>query len=429
MVMAHIYHERQLGGLCGVHCLNNLLQGPRFGPGDLAEIGIELDEQEQALIRQQSSELLGASDFKNVDTSADGGNFNIQVLILALQRHGLRLLSSNHPDAKKPMKDPSSAAKAFLCQYRDHWFAIREVADCWWNLNSSRKRPAMVSPFVLAAWLAQLGAEGYSIFLVTGSDLPEPAQPASEQRHHLENFHEIADLLDRGERNGGNPLSGGQDSDDELVIPPDFDQDSIAFSSSSAAWPLATHAANQQSGQAQQAVLRQLGFKEPQICVALELGRGDSEVASEFLLNMIRLDPLAEIDAQAWAQELQDCVMRLEHTFAPFDVLSQALLRMAALLSCENELQRTAREYVHLRTLLVHFQSIRQNNSHQWPPEIVLAAGAAAEQLSAAARHQEGPGFSMQGQRTLETPGGNIRYGQADDGSICGYTCNACESQ
>eukprot|EP00930_Biecheleria_cincta_P025756 TRINITY_DN18279_c0_g1_i1.p1 TRINITY_DN18279_c0_g1~~TRINITY_DN18279_c0_g1_i1.p1 ORF type:complete len:336 (+),score=60.93 TRINITY_DN18279_c0_g1_i1:131-1138(+) len=328
--MAHIYHERQLGGLCGVHCLNNLLQGPYFGPGDLAEIGIQLDEQEQALLRQQSSEILGEIDFKNVDTSADGGNFNIQVLILALQRHGLRLLSSRHPDAREQMKDPPSAAKAFLCQYRDHWFAIREVVDCWWNLNSTRKRPAMVSHFYLAAWLAQLGAEGHSIFLVTGSELPEPAQPAGEQAHNLENFHEIYDLLERGKKSGGNPLSGGQDSDDELVIPPDTHQDNIALSSSST-WTAAVQTDQQaQVLQAQKAILRELGFKEPQVCIALELGRGDSEMASEFLFNMMRLDPVVEIDAEAWAQELQDCVMNLDQSLEHFDVLPQGLLKMVA---------------------------------------------------------------------------------------------------
>lgn len=420
--MARIYHERQLGGLCGVHCLNNLLQGPHFGPGDLAEIGVELDEQEQALIRQQSSELLGENDFKNVDTSADGGNFNIQVLIMALQRHGLRLLSSKHPEVKEQMKDPPSAAKAFLCQYRDHWFGIREVVDCWWNLNSTRKRPAMVSPFCLAAWLTQLGAEGYSIFLVTGSELPEPAKPAGEQEHNLGNFHEICELLDRGKKSGGNPLSGGQDSDDELVIPPDTYEDNIAFSSSSN-WAAA---ADQQSRaaqilQAQKSILQELGFKEPQVCVALELGRGDSEVASEFLLNMIRIDPVVEIDAEAWAQELQDCVMSMDQSLAHFDILAQGLLKMAALLSCERELQRTAYEYIHLHTLLVHFQSIRQSRSHRWPAEIVLAAEAAAEHLSAAVRQQEG----MQGQREEA----NVEYEEADDDAICGYTCSVCENQ
>ena len=25
-----MYHEKQIGGLCAVHCINNLMQGPEF---------------------------------------------------------------------------------------------------------------------------------------------------------------------------------------------------------------------------------------------------------------------------------------------------------------------------------------------------------------------------------------------------------------
>ena len=39
-----VYHEKQLSALCGVHALNNLLQGPYFGAGDLAELGARLKE-------------------------------------------------------------------------------------------------------------------------------------------------------------------------------------------------------------------------------------------------------------------------------------------------------------------------------------------------------------------------------------------------
>ncbi|CAL1154050.1 unnamed protein product, partial [Cladocopium goreaui] len=122
----YIYHERQLGGLCGVHCLNNLLQGPHFGPGDLAEIGVHLDQQERALVRQATGEVGTGAEEYNVDSSADGGNFSIQVLSVALKRFELELVSSRHPNMKVAMKDPSEATEAFLCQSRDHWFAIRK---------------------------------------------------------------------------------------------------------------------------------------------------------------------------------------------------------------------------------------------------------------------------------------------------------------
>merc|ERR1719326_2532235 len=67
----YIYHERQLGALCGVHCVNNLLQGPRFGPGDLAEIGVRLDKKEQRLLRK-GSRGGGASGSRGGSPGLDG---------------------------------------------------------------------------------------------------------------------------------------------------------------------------------------------------------------------------------------------------------------------------------------------------------------------------------------------------------------------
>ena len=38
-----VYHERQVGMLCGVHCLNTLLQARFYDEVALGEIGAELD--------------------------------------------------------------------------------------------------------------------------------------------------------------------------------------------------------------------------------------------------------------------------------------------------------------------------------------------------------------------------------------------------
>jgi ataxin-3 len=52
-----IYFEKQsTDRLCGVHCLNALLQGPYFDPVMLSEIGLQLDEME--------NRLLGSSSYK-----------------------------------------------------------------------------------------------------------------------------------------------------------------------------------------------------------------------------------------------------------------------------------------------------------------------------------------------------------------------------
>ena len=76
-----VYFEKQSDDrLCGLHCLNNLLQGPYLDVITLSEIGIELDKIEQ--------ELTGVHSQNNVDND---GNFGVQVLEKALSMYGVSL--------------------------------------------------------------------------------------------------------------------------------------------------------------------------------------------------------------------------------------------------------------------------------------------------------------------------------------------------
>ena len=48
-----VYFEKQSNDrLCGVHCLNNLLQGPFFDAVSLSEIALRLDEMEKKLFQE-----------------------------------------------------------------------------------------------------------------------------------------------------------------------------------------------------------------------------------------------------------------------------------------------------------------------------------------------------------------------------------------
>jgi len=178
----YIYHERQLGALCGVHCVNNLLQGPRFGPGDLAEIGVRLDKKERRLL---SKSRLGSAagsrgpspsleaetcSSPNFDGSADGGNFSIQVLSIALARAGLKLLPAEHPDGRELMVgERARGTGAFVVQRRDHWYTLRTVGPCWWDLDSTLQRPKPLDNTGLSGRLRRLASGGHSIFIVTGA--------------------------------------------------------------------------------------------------------------------------------------------------------------------------------------------------------------------------------------------------------------------
>ena len=59
--------------------------------------------------------------------------------------------------------------EAFILNLRDHWFTVRKLDGQWWNLNSMQPLPEKISDFYLSAFLAQLQAEHYTIFVIMGT--------------------------------------------------------------------------------------------------------------------------------------------------------------------------------------------------------------------------------------------------------------------
>lgn len=429
-----IYHERQLGHLCGVHCLNNLLQGPHFGPGDLAEIGTRLDLEELALLGAEGDSAAN-QESANVDASADGGNFSIQVLTVALEKFHLELLPAKHPSAAELMQDPSKAAGAFLCQYKDHWFVVREVAGCWWNLNSTRGRPGHVGHFYLAAWLSQLSEEGHSLFLVRGAPLPEPAVPDPGIVGH-ENFHAVAELLEHSGQAGDRPTEGG-DQGDLVVIPPDNNNPTTIQQTIHATCPSCSHVneisrvvpasmktssmraqcgvcgrqfnvqvANEQAGTLGAAKermshaalaastglknyiappppfvspqpLRDMGFRDPQIRAAMALAGGNLQQAREMLLLSVAV--AGESGGQAVAKAIEAGVMALDR---PSPSVA-TVLRLVGLLCGESELQAAA-SFVDWAVLTEFVLSVLSRRGDHWPPGLVTALSVAVDLLVAA---------------------------------------------
>ena len=51
-----VYHERQEAALCGMHCLNNLIQAPNFDVDQLMQIAQGLDSLVYALPLQTPAE-------------------------------------------------------------------------------------------------------------------------------------------------------------------------------------------------------------------------------------------------------------------------------------------------------------------------------------------------------------------------------------
>jgi len=95
------------------------------------------------------------------------GNFSIQVISKALETFQLVCESILHESMSQALNDPLKE-KGFICNLENHWLAIRNLDDSFWDLNSLLKRPSYLSELYLGAYLKQLQMEGYNIFVVRG---------------------------------------------------------------------------------------------------------------------------------------------------------------------------------------------------------------------------------------------------------------------
>jgi len=169
--MEKIYWEEQVASLCGVHCINNLLQGAYFSEGDFAEIAHALDEQERKLMASMGTETPDflahmAKDSSHVD---EAGNFSIEVIKKALETNSLSGVSLDS-DTVKEGKVDLLKENGYVCNLGNHWIAIRKLYGKWYNLNSTLKfGPHFISDFYLSAYLKQLNLDGYAIFVVRGT--------------------------------------------------------------------------------------------------------------------------------------------------------------------------------------------------------------------------------------------------------------------
>lgn len=79
-----IYFEKQgQDMLCGLHCINALLQGPIFDEVSLSQLAIQLDQEERQLLAGENAQF-----FQESANVANDGNYSIQVLSKALQQFG-----------------------------------------------------------------------------------------------------------------------------------------------------------------------------------------------------------------------------------------------------------------------------------------------------------------------------------------------------
>jgi len=172
-----IYYEPQKAAFCGVHAVNNLLQGPLYSEWDFSQVALALTEEERKLMAERGTEskdylVFMAKDSTHVDES---GNFSIEVIKKAITNMGLTITPLTHPAMKDAKKDPHKEI-AFICNLANHWLTIRKIAGTWYNLNSVLPNgPHSISDLYLGAFLQQLAVDKYSIFVIRGR-LPDPLQ-------------------------------------------------------------------------------------------------------------------------------------------------------------------------------------------------------------------------------------------------------------
>ncbi|TGZ57717.1 hypothetical protein CRM22_009874 [Opisthorchis felineus] len=165
--MDSIFHEKQEGSLCAQHCLNALLQGPFFTAVELAELASQLDEDERSALEH------GCNSSHVSNNMDEAGYFSIQVISKALSIWSLELVPflRQSSEAESARQHPEQQ-RAFICNFRKHWFTIRRFGNQWFDLNSTLSKPRLISTTYLNIYLAQLQQEGHSIFFVTGN-LPD----------------------------------------------------------------------------------------------------------------------------------------------------------------------------------------------------------------------------------------------------------------
>ena len=153
---------------CGAEALH-LLQGPYFTAVDLATLANELDEAERKTMEEGNVNSLEYKEFIQQPSSNmdDSGYFSIQVICKALSVWNLDIIPYNSKEAENARESPVEET-AYICNQQNHWLTIRKLGKQWFNLNSIKAWPELISDTYLSLLLAQLQTEGYFIFVIRG---------------------------------------------------------------------------------------------------------------------------------------------------------------------------------------------------------------------------------------------------------------------
>lgn len=178
-----VYHEKQEASLCARHCLNNLLQGPKYTEIDLMQIAEQVKQDEIKLLKATADPKDGGGDAALAQWLAnegnahvdEAGNFSLPVLERALGTlYNLRVTRWGSSGIKKEWTEKPELLDAFIVNHGAHWFAVRRVNKVWYDLNSLSgcpylpAQPKQISDFYLSSYIGSLRDSNHSVFVVTG---------------------------------------------------------------------------------------------------------------------------------------------------------------------------------------------------------------------------------------------------------------------
>ncbi|XP_043255056.1 josephin-2 [Colletes gigas] len=169
-MIGSIYHERQVKELCALHALNNLFQERGFSKQELDQICYSLSP--DVWINPHKS-LLGF------------GNYDINVIMAALQRKGLEAVwFDKRRDPKCLCLDniegfilnvPSEYKLGFvlLPLKRRHWIALKKIHGAFYNLDSKLDSPQLIGKEhdLLVYLKDQIDSKEKELFLVVSKEI------------------------------------------------------------------------------------------------------------------------------------------------------------------------------------------------------------------------------------------------------------------
>ncbi|CAI5746782.1 unnamed protein product [Peronospora destructor] len=143
-----LYHERQTLYRCGLHALNNVLQGPIFTKTSLDDACTELTTRSDRTASNGHINWV----WNPHKAPMDLGNYDINVLTLALQQKGYEMQWIDKRMAVDENLVKFDEVEGVLCNVvmttmfsslwvQRHWFAIRKIQGVCYNLDSKLSVP------------------------------------------------------------------------------------------------------------------------------------------------------------------------------------------------------------------------------------------------------------------------------------------------